>query len=137
MTNVETKKNENTRPAEEARAIPVYAPNTDIYETLDAMIVVADMPGVDEKHVEVQLENDVLTLTGRSIPEDNHNLESSYREYSAADYQRSFTLSEDIERENIKARIKDGVLRVTLPKTKKNRTMEIPVESGESPEGRC
>ena len=128
---VEPQKTEHTQPTDTARTVPVYAPNTDIYETEDAIIVVADMPGVDEKHVEVQLENDVLTLMGQSTPEDNPHLESLYRGYSTADYQRSFALSEDIERENIKAKIKDGVLQVTLPKTKKNRTMEIPVESGE------
>jgi len=128
--NVETRKTENTRPAEETRDTPVYAPDTDICETKDAIIVVADMPGVDDKHVEVQLENDVLTLTGRSSPEETQGLDLLYRGYSSGDYQRSFTLSEDVERENIKARIKDGVLRITLPKTRKNQPMEITVENG-------
>jgi len=128
--NVETRKTESTRPVEETRDTPVYAPDTDIRETQDAIIVVADMPGVDDKHVEVQLENDVLTLTGRSSPEETQGLDLLYRGYSSGDYQRSFTLSEDVERENIKARIKDGILRITLPKTRKNQPREIAVESG-------
>lgn len=128
---VETKTTENTRPAEETRNTPVYTPNTDIYETRDAIIVVADMPGVDDKHVEVQLENDVLTLTGRSSPEEIPGLDLLYRGYSTGDYRRSFTLSDNVKRENIKARIKDGVLRITLPKAKRNQPREIPVENGE------
>lgn len=127
-TNVETKTVESTRPAKEKRNTLFYAPNTDIYETRDAIIVVADMPGVDDKHVEVQLENDVLTLTGQPSPEEVHGLDILHREYSIGDYQRSFTLSDNVKRENIKARIKDGVLRITLPKAKGNQPREIPVE---------
>ncbi len=129
-TNVETRKTENTRPAEETRSVPVFSPDTDIFETPDAIVVAADMPGVDDKHVDIQLENDVLTLTGRISREDPKDMSLLYRGYSEGDYQRSFTLSEGIEREGIKARIKDGVLRITLPKARKNLPREIPVENG-------
>ena len=128
--NIETGKLENTRPAEETRSTLVYSPDTDIFETQDAIVVVADMPGVDDKHVDIQLENDVLTLTGRVSREAPKDMSLLYRGYSKGDYQRSFTLSEDIEREGIKARIKDGVLRITLPKARKNLPREIPVENG-------
>ncbi len=128
--NVESRKSENTRPAEETRSALVYSPDTDIYETKDAIMVVADMPGVDEKHVDIQLENDVLTLTGRSSAEDVQDMGLLYRGYSTGDYKRSFSLSEDVERDGIKARIKDGVLRITLPKARKNLPREIPVENG-------
>ncbi len=129
-TNVEARKTENMRPAEETRNSPVFSPDTDIFETQDAIVVVADMPGVDDKHVDIQLENDVLTLTGRVSREAPKDMSLLYRGYSEGDYQRSFTLSEDIEREGIKARIKDGVLRITLPKARKNLPREIPVENG-------
>ena len=128
--NFDTGKLETTRPAEETRSTLVYSPDTDIFETKDAIVVVADMPGVDEKHVDIQMENDVLTLTGRASNEAVQDMDLLYRGYSTGDYKRSFSLSEDVERDGIKARIKDGVLRITLPKARKNQPREIPVENG-------
>lgn len=118
------------RATEQTRDVPVYVPQTDIYETAEAVVVLADMPGVDEKHVDVQLENNVLTLTGHVVPEPPEGHELVYREFVPGDYQRSFTLSETVDRNGIRARMTNGVLRVTLAKTKEAQPRRIAVEAG-------
>lgn len=102
--------------AERTRPGVVFSPRTDIYETNDAIIVIADAPGVDEKSVEVTLENDVLTIDGRVATDYPEGYTLAYAEYRVGDYQRRFTLSDEIDRERIEATVKDGVLRLHLPK---------------------
>jgi HSP20 family molecular chaperone IbpA len=85
------------------------------------------MPGVDEKSVDITLEKDLLTICGHVTEEtpENHRLVIS--EYGTGDYQRTFTLSNEIDREKIQASVKDGVLKLLLPKAETARTRKIPV----------
>lgn len=116
--------------AELTRDVPVYIPAADVYETQTDVVVVADMPGVDEKSVEISLENNVLTLTGHAVRQEHGKHELLCQGYLPGDYQRSFRLSEDVDRDQIKARVKDGVLRITLPKAKEKQPRKIAVEAG-------
>ncbi len=109
----------------------VYIPATDIYERDDAVVLVADMPGVSESGVEVHLENDVLTLRGRVETAREEGLDELYSEYGDGEYERVFTLSNDIDRNKIQARIKHGVLRVVLPKAEQVRPRRITVQAGD------
>ncbi len=102
--------------AERTREGIVFIPNVDIYETNEAVVVVADMPGVDENSVDITLEKDILTIKGYVTPEVPEGYALAYREYRVGDYERSFTLSNEINKEGIEAIVKDGVVRVYLPK---------------------
>ena len=108
----------------------VFVPRTDIYETKDGLVLVMDVPGVDEKAVEVVLEKSVLTV--RAFPTfpsfESHNL--AYAEYGEGDYQRSFKLSEEIDREKIEARVKNGVLTLHLAKAAEKTPHKIGVVAG-------
>ncbi len=115
--------------AERMERRPVYLPATDVYERDDALVVVADMPGVTEKDIEINLDNDVLTLTGRAEFAEPAGFDALYGEFEAGQYERVFTLSEDVDREGIKATIKNGVLRVTLPKSEKVKPRKITVQA--------
>ena len=98
-----------------------FVPPADIYETNDQVVLVADMPAVAPDSVDITLEDNVLTILGRvrhDAPAD-HNL--SYCEYEVGDYRRAFTLSDEIDPEKIEARLKHGVLTLTLPKTQPTR----------------
>lgn len=117
------------RPTEATRNLPVLAPATDIYETDHALVVVVDMPGVDERHLEVTLENQVLTLSGRAEGLPGAERELLYREFGPAEFRRTFTVQDDIDREKITARLKNGVLRVTLPKAARAQPRRIAVQS--------
>jgi HSP20 family molecular chaperone IbpA len=102
--------------AERTRSRLAFVPRTDIYETNEAIVLVTDMPGVDESTLDITLENDVLTLNGcveTAYPE-GYGL--AYGEYRVGDYERSFTLSSKVDRDKIEATVKDGVLRLHLPK---------------------
>jgi len=95
-----------------------WNPSIDLYETPDAFILEADLPGVDAKDVKVEVEENVLILQGkRSI---QHNYGSGlfyFQERRSGDFTRRLTLPESVEKEKIKAEFADGVLRVVLPKT--------------------
>mgnify|MGYP000291886144 CR=1 FL=1 len=107
-----------------------YLPRTDIYETDTEVVIVADMPGVDAKTVEVTLEKNVLTINGYVEPREPEGYALSYAEYNVGDFQRSFTLSVDIDRDKIEAVVRDGVLRLRLPKAPEAAAKKIAVKSG-------
>jgi HSP20 family protein len=102
--------------AERTRDRVAFVPRVDIYEANDSIFVVADMPGVDEGSVDVTLEKDVLTIDGYVGPVELEEYRLAYAEYRVGDYQRRFTVSDQIDREGIEATMKDGVLRLRLPK---------------------
>lgn len=93
-----------------------FLPLSDIYETENEVVVRADMPGVSADRIDVTLERNVLTIRGRaeSVAPEGHDL--AYAEYEVGDFSRSFTLSEQVDRDAIEAQMKDGVLTLTLPK---------------------
>jgi len=106
----------------------VFKPRADIFETSDAIVVVADMPGVDESTVDITLEKNILTIDGRVEPDSPEGFVRRHREYEVGDYHRAFTLSDEVAREGIEARVKSGVLRLTLPKAGPARARRIPVQ---------
>lgn len=107
---------------------PVFTPRTDIYETGEAIVVVADMPGVNKASLEITLEENILTIDGRVAQDRIEGLSQSHREFTVGNYHRTFTLSDVVSREGIEARVKDGVLRLTLPKHGPTRARKIPVQ---------
>ena len=116
--------------AERTRDRLAFVPRADVYETEDAIFVVADMPGVDENSVDIMLEDNVLTINGyvESQQPEGHNL--AYAEYRVGDYVRAFTLSDRIDRNGIEARVRDGVLHLRLPKSEEARRRKIPIRAG-------
>ena len=102
--------------AERTRDRLAFVPRVDIYETDENIVVVADMPGVDESSVDITLEKNVLTINGYVEPVQPENYSLAYAEYRVGDYERSFTLSNEIDQDNIEATLKDGVLTLTMPK---------------------
>lgn len=116
--------------AERTRECPCFVPRADVYETEDAIVVVADMPGVDENSVDITLEDRVLTINGYVDPEPPEGYDLAYAEYRVGDYLRAFTLSDQIDQAGIEAMVKDGVLRLDLPKAKEARRRRIPISAG-------
>jgi HSP20 family molecular chaperone IbpA len=111
----------------------MYSPNVDILEKANDIIVVADMPGVDENSVDITLEKNVLTIYGRVEAEIPQNLRLARAEYGIGDYQRVFTLTDEINRDKIHATVRNGVLKLILPKAETAKTRKIQVNAeGES-----
>jgi HSP20 family protein len=107
-----TPKEEKTVPAR------YYVPNADIYETEDALVVVMEVPGVEKKDLDISLENDVLRIEGRIDFTKYDGLDPLYTEYNVGHYSRAFTLSSKIDQHQISAELEDGVLKLTLKKSK-------------------
>ncbi len=89
---------------ERTRSRKVYVPKVDIYETVDATVLIADMPGVDENSVDITLEKNILTITGAVKPDVYGGRSMAYAEYDVGDYERAFTISDEIDREKINIR---------------------------------
>lgn len=106
-----------------------FAPDVDIFENADKLQLVADMPGVDEQSVEVHVEKGVLTIEGHVSLKDYENLTPVYTEYNVGNYARRFTLSSEIDTERIKARMKNGVLELELPKAEHAKPRRITVSA--------
>ncbi len=113
---------------ERTRARRVYAPRTDIFETEQALVLLADMPGVLQDDLDITLERRELTIRGRTADAGPEGYSPVYREYEGGDYERTFVLSEEIDAEKIEARLKDGVLRLTLPKAGPAQAKRIQVQ---------
>ena len=114
---------------ERVRNRRAYIPRVDIYESGDNVILLADMPGVGSDGVDITLEKNELTIKGYvqyNLPND-HDL--AYAEYGIGDYERSFVLSEEVDRDRIEATMKHGVLRLVLPKAESVRLRKIAVKS--------
>jgi len=130
LQEMEKQELETTGEAEPTRARKIFVPRVDIYETGDEVVVLADMPGVDDKSVDITLEKNVLTINGYVEMPQPDNFDLTYAEYSIGDYRRSFTLSDEVDRDNIEATVKDGVLRLRLPKAGPARARKIAVKAG-------
>lgn len=115
--------------AERTRSRKAYVPQADIYETAEDIVVVADMPGIDEKSVDITLEKNILTINGYVESEAPQNYSLAYAEYEVGDYERSFTLSNQIDQEKIEATVRNGVLRLRLPKAGPAKARKIVVKS--------
>jgi HSP20 family molecular chaperone IbpA len=104
-----------------------YVPATDIHETDEALTVVMEFPGVERKDVDINLENDVLRVEGRINPAGYEGLEPLYTEYNVGHFVRSFTLSSKIDQQQISAELADGVLTLTLKKSKEAAPRRIAI----------
>ncbi len=127
---IQKKEAVETEVVERTRAGKVYNPDVDIMEGKDKIVVIADMPGVNENSVEVTLDDNVLTIYGRvdwKIPE---KMKLIHAEYGVGDFQRIFTISGEINREQIQAKVKNGVLRLVMPKNDVPKMRKIAVKAG-------
>lgn len=113
----------------------VQTPLIDIFEEPDGLVLLADLPGAIEDSVAIELEDNLLTLraeTRRTVPESASAL---LEEFPFGCYQRTFILSDEVDRSRISAELKHGVLRISLPKAEraKPRRIEIKGLDGNGP----
>jgi HSP20 family molecular chaperone IbpA len=123
-------KRETGGSAERTRPGPTFTPAADIFETDDAIKLLADLPGVAAKDLDVDLRESVLTLSGDVGGPEGEDEVEVLREYQTGTYFRQFTLSEAIDQSKINAELKNGVLRLTLQKIEKQAPRKIDVKAG-------
>ena len=112
----------------EGSALTTWAPSVDIYETENELVLKADLPDVNEKDLDVRIENNMLTIRGerkfeRKVKEENYlRIERTYGSFS-----RSFSLPNTVTSEGIKAEYKNGVLTVEMPKRAESKPKQVKV----------
>lgn len=114
---------EGTRPG------PVFRPDIDILERSDGYVIYADLPGVDDRSVDVRLERGTLTLDAQlaTLPEEGWT--PIHAEYRLGSYHREFRISEDIDASGVSATMSNGVLELHLPKSAERQPRAIPVQA--------
>lgn len=107
----------------------MWAPVVDLYETKDELVVSAELPGVKEKEIQVTITDDLLTIRGersrdREVKEENcHRVERVFGKF-----ERHIPLSMPVQSDKVKARYRDGVLEIHLPKTEEVKPKEIKID---------
>jgi HSP20 family molecular chaperone IbpA len=104
-------------------------PLIDIHEGPDGLVLEADLPGAVDNGVDIQLEDNVLVLHARVPSPFPEGARVLHEEYRVGDFYRSFILSDEVERGKISAELKNGVLRLTLPKAERAKTRRIEIKS--------
>ena len=124
-----SEKHEVTSSAEQTRTGLVFTPAVDIFENDSALTVLADLPGVKAKDLKIDLRENTLTLTALVDSPPGDKEIDVFREYESGTFFRQFTLAETIDQAKIDAELRDGVLRLRLPKTEAAKPRQIAVKA--------
>ncbi len=114
---------------EEDISAGLWAPPVDIYESENEIVLKAELPEIDQKDIDIKVEDNTLTIRGErkfeqeTKKENYHRIERAYGKFS-----RSFSLPNTIDREEIKASYKDGILKLVMPKREETKPKQITVE---------
>ena len=122
-----TKLTSPTQP-ERVSPAPAFAPQVDIIEEADAVIVLADMPGVSKEKVDVVLEQGVLMIDGTVERNEGKGMRRYIEEYEVGNFHRSFTLGAGLDADNVEATMEDGVLRLVIRKEEEMKPHRIEIK---------
>lgn len=113
----------------ESGELSLWAPAVDIAEDREAVRITAELPGLKQNEVKINVEDGVLTLKGERKFTDETKKENYYRiERSYGAFSRSFSLPPTVDAEKIRATMKDGVLELLIPKKEEAKLKEIQIE---------
>jgi HSP20 family protein len=115
--------------AETTRPGRVFEPDVDIFETADGITVLADMPGVDPAGLDIDLRDNLLTITGTVKSEQEHGERALAREFETGSFYRQFRLSNAVDQGRIDAGLENGVLRLTLPKAEAHKPRKVEIRN--------
>lgn len=112
------------------RTAPFVVPPVDIVEDEAGITVLADLPGVSRERLGVRVDGESLSIEATAAPSGPGDMELVYGEAQVPAYRRQFTLSRELDASRIEASLKDGVLRLTIPKIEEARPRRIEVQVG-------
>ena len=127
VTDQEMVENEDLERTRERHCL---VPKTDIYETEDRIVIMADIPGVDRNSLDITLDKDILSIDAYNSSSENKDFSVTYSEYVPGDYHRKFRLAAEIDVDKIDAIVADGVLELQLPKAEEAKVKQIPIKTG-------
>jgi HSP20 family molecular chaperone IbpA len=117
-----------TASAREGTSRRTLVPSVDIYEEKEGPVLTADMPGVGTDDLKIEVDRDVLNIAGAVRADDLRKGEAFYCEYEPVDYFRAFALGDDLDPQRVTATLKNGVLKIVLPKAEKAKTRVIKIQ---------
>lgn len=131
-SNIQTQdgRNDVTQRPEADRAAPYVVPPVDIFEDESGITLLADLPGVAREHLGVRVDGDSLFIEATAAASGPLDMELIWGEAQIPSYRRQFTLSRELDASRIEAGLKDGVLRLTIPKLEEARPRRIEVKVG-------
>jgi HSP20 family molecular chaperone IbpA len=113
----------------ETSTLPRFAPNTDIIERENGFYIYMDLPGVSKDNLKIDLKENELQISGKAFYPKRENVNNIHLEFGDGEYVRNFTVSDIVDRQNIKATLKKGVLELFLPKAEKARPRKIEIQA--------
>jgi len=117
---------ESARPQEQQRYV---VPPVDVFENESSITLLADLPGVPRDQLQVRVDGETLILEANAVTGGPQDLELVYGEAQCPAYRRQFTLSRELDTGRIEAQLRDGVLRLTIPKAEAARPRRIEVQA--------
>jgi HSP20 family protein len=105
-------------------------PPVDVFENDASITLLADLPGVAREQLQVRVDGDTLVLEATAASTSPEDMELVYGELQSASYRRQFTLSRELDAARIEAQLRDGVLRLTIPKAEEARPRRVQVQVG-------
>jgi len=106
----------------------VLRPSVDVFEDESGITLIADMPGVSRDGLDIEVEGDTLSIAGEVKLPAPEGMDALYAEVNSIRYLRTFTMSDDLARDGVNATLKDGVLRLHIPKREEVRPRKIEVQ---------
>jgi HSP20 family protein len=117
------------RPRRKTEELGEWGPSLDLSETKNDLVVKAEIPGIDPKDIDISLSNDILTIKGEKKQEKEEKEENyHFIERSYGSFSRSIRLPREVQSDKIDASYKNGVLKVTLPKSEEAKKREIKIK---------
>ncbi len=130
MSDKNVTKQEQQQPTKPTKPVVTILPDVDVWEDAAVITLTADLPGVSNKGLNVRVENDTLLIDGDASLDIPEAMEAVYAELRSQYFRRSFALSRELDTARIDAKLKDGVLTVTIPKAETAKPHRIEVHSG-------
>jgi HSP20 family protein len=117
------------RPSRKAEEVGEWLPTLDVSETKNDLVVKAEIPGIDPKDIDISLANEILTIKGEKKQEKEEKEENYHlTERSYGSFTRTIRLPREIQSDKISASYKNGILKVTLPKSEEAKKKEIKIK---------
>lgn len=125
---VATQRRQDTQAHQESEF--AIRPAVDIFEDATGITLQADMPGVARERLVVQTNGDKLAITGNAEIDMPEGMDALHAEVRSTHYHCSFALSKELDRDNVEANLKDGVLTLRIPKREEHQPRKIEVRAG-------
>lgn len=111
-------------------ALPRFRPNTDVLEREDGFYIFVDMPGVGKDDLSIDLRENELEIRGRAVYAREEKAKALHVEFGDGEYVRTFTISDGVDRDGIKASLKKGLLELFMPKAARFKPRKIEIHAG-------